>query len=214
MSLTDKLDKRTKKAVEGKLKNLQACVTDVEKLSGLKYPRYYIEPVLAVAESNDNVGGLGVLYARTIPVEVLGRVEILVEVTAPLLLYATKGILRLVLAHEFLHYLELVRNFMKLDVVSNMTSSSLYEERHTDYSRALNPSHVFSNKRLVSNLKKQTSIGLEDEKLNEKCKARWIERGLPMTKVALAMNQSRISISAIMQSQFDPDAMALITKIL
>ena len=113
LSKTEMLDKKTKKSIEAKMKNLIAAVSEVEQFSGLKYPSYYVEPVLTVTESTDNMGGLGVLYARTIPVEVNGRVEILVEVTAPLLLYSTKVTLRLVLAHEFLHYVELVRNFTK-----------------------------------------------------------------------------------------------------
>ena len=156
------------------------------------------------------MGGLGVLYARTVPVDVNGRVEILVEVTAPLLLYSTKVTLRLVLAHEFLHYVELVRNFTKLDVVSQITSTSMYEERYSDYSRAIDPSKVFSNKKLVSDLKKRTSAGLDDEKLNEKCKTRWIEKGLPIAKIPLGSNQVRVSMESIVRSTFDPKVKSLV----
>ena len=60
------------------MKNIYSEIALVEKLSGLKYPQYYIEPVLTVAESTDNMGGIGVLYARTIPVELNDRVEIIV----------------------------------------------------------------------------------------------------------------------------------------
>ena len=164
LAKSDRLDRKTKKSVEAKMKNLAACISEVEKLSGLKYPPYYVEPVLTVTVSTDNMGGLGVLYARTIPIEANGRVEILVEITAPLLLYATKVTLRLVLAHEFLHYVELVRNFTRMDALSQISSSSIYEERYTDSSRALEPGKVFANKKLVSDLKKRTSAGLDDEK--------------------------------------------------
>ena len=132
LEATDKLDKKTKRSVASKLKNLVSAVSEIEKFSGLKYPQFLIEPLLRVVESNDNVGALGVLYARTIPVDMEGKVQILIEVTDPLVLYSTKVTLRLVLAHEFLHYLELVRKFTRMDVVSQITSSSLYEERHRD----------------------------------------------------------------------------------
>lgn len=210
---TDKLDKKVKKSIDEKMKNLLGCIGEVEKMSGVKYPQYYVEPTLTVTQSNDNMGGWGVLYARTIPVEINGRVEILVEVSAPLLLCATKLTLRLVLAHELLHYLELVRNFSKLDLVSNITSSSMYEERYSDYSRALDPSKIFSNKRLVANLKSKTSAGLDDEKLNEKCRTKWIEKGLPIVKIALGENQVRVSMEAILRSTFDPKAKDLVAKL-
>ncbi|MGI0091010.1 MAG: hypothetical protein ACREBS_04825 [Nitrososphaerales archaeon] len=209
---TERLDKRTKKSIETKMKNVESCITEVEKYSGLKYPSYYIEPVLTVTDSEDNIGGLGILYARTIPFEVKGRIEILVELTAPLLLYSTKATLRLVLAHEFLHYIELVRNFTKLDLVSQITSSSVYEERFTDSSRAVDPSKIFSNKKLVRDLNKRASAGLDDEKLNEKCKIKWIEKGLPIAKIPLARNQTRVSIEAIVRSNFDGRVRELVNK--
>lgn len=213
ISKTDKLGNKTKKSVETKMKNLLSCISDVEKFSGMKYPPYYIEPVLTVTQANDNVGGLGVLYARTIPVEVNGQVEIVVEVTAPLLLYSTKATLRLVLAHEFLHYLELVRNFTKLDIVSQITSSSIYEERYSDYSRAVDPSKVFSNKKLATDLKKQTSAGLDDEKLNEKCRIKWIEKGFPIARIPIGENQVRVSMEAVMRSKFDPKVKNLVATL-
>ena len=213
LAKSERLDKKTKKSVEAKMKNLLACVSEVEKFSSLKYPSYYVEPVLTVTESNDNVGGLGVLYARTIPIEANGRVEIVVEVTAPLLLYATKVTLRLVLAHEFLHYVELVRNFTKMDVVSQISSSSMFEERYADSSRAVEPGKVFKNKKLVSDLKKRTSAGLDDEKLNERCKTKWIEKGLPVAKISLAGNQVRVSMESVMRSDFDPKVKNLVANL-
>lgn len=195
------------------MKNVYSEVSLVEKLSGLKYPQYYIEPVLTIAESSDNMGGIGVLYARTIPVEVDGRIEIVVELTAPLILFATKATLRLVLAHEFLHYVELVRSFSKLDIVSQTISSSLYEESFSDFSRALDPSKIFSNKKLIRDLKKKTSNGLTDEKLNEKCRTKWLEKGLPVTRIPLSQNQLKVSIESVMRSNFDPKLQDLVENL-
>ena len=213
LNVSPGIDKKTKRSITSKLKNLLAAVEEVEHLSGMKYPKYYVDPSLTVAESGDNMGGLGVLYSRTIPIEVGGRVEILVEISAPLILYATKVTLRLVLAHEFLHYVELVRNFTKMDLLSQITSSSMYEERHTDYSRAIDPSKIFSNRRLVSELRKRTSAGLDDEKLNEKCRTKWIEKGLPIARISLARNQIRVSVDSILRSTFDPGVKRLITEL-
>ncbi len=210
---TDALDSKMKKSLVTKMKNIESAVSDVEKFSGLKYPAYYIEPVLTVTESNDNMGGLGVLYARTIPIELNGRVEIFVEITAPLLLYSTRVTLRLVLAHEFLHYAELVRSFTRLDIVSQIASASMYEETHTDNSRALDPARVFSNRKLVTDLKKRTSSGLHDEKLNEKCRIKWIEKGLPVAKIAIGNNQVRVPIDSISRSAFDPKIKDLVARL-
>ena len=195
------------------MKNIYSEIALVEKLSGLKYPKYYIQPVLTVAESTDNMGGIGVLYARTIPVELNERVEIIVELTAPLVLFATRTTLRLVLAHEFLHYVELVRSFSKLDIVSQTVSSSLYEERFSDSSRAVDPSKIFSNKKLISDLKKKTSSGLSDEKLNEKCRTRWLEKGLPVIKIPLSENQLRVSVESVIRSNFDPKVKDIINNL-
>jgi hypothetical protein len=211
ISSSEVIDKRTKSSVARKLKTVQTLVSEIESMTKFGYPPYYIEPVLTVAETLDNVGGLGVLYARTIPVETSGTVQIVVELTAALLLYATKKTLRLVLAHELLHYVELVRNFTRLEIASEITSESIYEERHTDYSRAVDPSMVFSSKSLVRDLRKRTFAGFDDEKLNEKCRAKWIEKGLPVKKIPIGQNQVRISVEAIARSRFDPKVAQLLS---
>lgn len=207
------LDNRTKKSITSKFKNVETAVKDVEENSGIKYPAHYVEPVLTVTEATDNVGGMGVMYARTIPIETSGTVQIVVELSAPLVLFATKKTLRLVLSHELLHYVELVRNFTRMDVISQITSSSMYEERHTDYSRAVDPSKVFTSKALVRDLRKRTSAGLDDEKLNLKCKEKWIEKGLPVRKIALGQNQVNVSIESIARSNFDPKLKELVSRL-
>jgi hypothetical protein len=212
ISTSEFLDKRMKVSIGRKLKTVQNLVEEIESMSKIKYPPYYVEPILTVAESGDNVGGLGVLYARTIPVEINGSVQIVVELTAALLVYSTKKTLKLVLAHELLHYVELVRSFSSMELASQVTSGSIYEERYTDSSRAIDPAKVFSSKSLVRDLKKKTSVGLDDEKLNEKCRTRWIEKGLPVKKIPIGLNQVNISVEAIARSTFDPKVVELVSK--
>ncbi|MCL5067133.1 MAG: hypothetical protein M1368_02115 [Thaumarchaeota archaeon] len=207
------LDKRTKKSIATKLKKVEAAIKEIESYSGITYPPYFVEPVLTVVEASDNIGGMGVMYARTIPVEANGTVQIVVEVSAPLLLYSTKKTLRLVLGHELLHYVELVRDFTKMDVVSQITASSMYEERYSDYSRAIDPSKVFTNKSLIRDLNKKTSAGLDDEKLNSKCKEKWIEKGLPVRKIPIGQNQVNVSVESIVRSNFDQKLVELVSRL-
>ena len=208
------LDSKTKKSIASKMKNVVEGVQSVEKASGIRYPPYYVEPVLTVVPATGNVpDGLGVLYARTIPVEFEGTVRVVVEISAPLVLFATKATMKLVLAHEFLHYVELVKNFVSMDIVSQITASTIFEERFTDSSRAVDPARVFSSKKLVRDLGRKTSVGLDDPKLNEKCNDKWISKGMPMRRLAMGSNQVSISVQAIGHSKFDPKVIELVSRI-
>jgi hypothetical protein len=208
------LDKRTKRSINSKVKNVAEAIQLIEKSSGFRYPLYYIEPVLTIVPPADNVeAGVGVLYARTIPLEIQGKVMIVVEITAPLVLYATKATLRLVLAHEFLHYVELIRNFSSMNLTSQITSSSIFEERFTDYSRAIDPFFVFKEKKFAKSIAKKTTTGFDDPKLNEKCKEKWMEKGLPVAKIGLGTNQVNVGVDSVLRSDFDPKIKELISKI-
>jgi hypothetical protein len=210
---TTLLKNALKKKISLKMKNVLAAVSEIESYSGLRYPTYYIEPVLTVTTSQNNADGIGVLFARTIPLENRGTIEIIVQISAPLVLYATKASLRLILAHEFLHYMELVRNFSKGILTSQITSDSIYEEYFADSSRALDPSKIFKNKKLTSDLKKKTKSGFSDEKLNEKCAKNWIDEGLPMAKITMGQNQVHVSIESVMRSSFDAKTLELLSKL-
>jgi len=207
------VDKKTATSIRTKLKRVDEEVKSIERSSGLTYPPYYVEPVLRVVESGDNTGGLGVLYARTIPVDVNGSITIVVELSAPLVLYGTKRVLRIILAHELLHYLELVRRFVRMDISSQITSSSIMEEQYQDNSRVIDPSIVFKDKRLISQLRKEHLEGFTEERLNEKCKSKWIERGLPVQKMPIGANQVSVSPESIIKTSFDHKAVDLVSGI-
>jgi hypothetical protein len=181
------------------------AATAVERASGLRYPPYYVEPILNLVSTQDNVGGVGILYARTLPVQTQGRVVIVVQLSAPFVMYATKTVLKLVLAHEFLHYVDLVGRLSSMSVASEMSSAYVFEERFSDMERLGDALAVFRNdKRLPKQLAKRISAGLEDDKLNQKCKKFWIEKQLPMARLALGLNQVSLQVNAIVNSQFDP----------
>ncbi|MHB8567044.1 MAG: hypothetical protein ACYC7D_02500 [Nitrososphaerales archaeon] len=204
---------KLKKSIASKMKNVIEGVEATEKSSGLQYPPYYVEPILTLVESRDNVYGLGVLYARTRPVESNGTVRIVVELSAPLLLYGSKSLLKVILAHEMLHYVELVRRFVKMDLVTQITSASIFEEGFEDASRAIDPSKVYKDKKLIALLRKKEKTGFTDEKLNEKCRVKWIEKGLPIAKIPAGRNQASISVESIMRTNFDPKVRDLIANI-
>ena len=210
---TNLLDKKLKNRIAARMKNVTEGVKLIEHASGISYPPHYVEPVLTVVESQDNLGGIGVLYARTVPVEANGKVSIVVELSAPLVLYGTKAFLKMILAHELLHYVELVKNFTSMEISSQITSSSIFEEQYRDASRAVDPAKIYREKKIVSMLKKREVEGFADEKLNEKCKAKWIEKGLPVHKIPVGENQATISVESIMSTSFDPKVKELVSKI-
>ena len=85
------------------------CVKRIAKASGIKYPSYYIEPSITISVSPLEMEQVGILFARTIPiVSVDNRIDVIIQLTAPLIAYGIKGTIQAVLAHEFLHYLELM----------------------------------------------------------------------------------------------------------
>jgi len=201
---TDLLDTKLKKKIIAKFQVVQEIVLFLEGETGIKYPPYYVEPVLTVVESFDNIGGLGVLYARTIPVDYQGRVAIVIQLSAPLVLYGLKTTIRAILGHEFLHYVDLVRRFVLMDTTSIQAGETLFEEQYVDAKRAVDPSSVFKNKKLVTQISKRIGDGLKDAKLDEKCRINWLEKGLPTVKTTLNQNHSRISVKTIQRSIFDP----------
>ncbi len=195
-----------------RMKNVSEGVQVVESATGLSYPPYYIEPSLRlVTDAGHGAEGVGVLYARTLPVELNSQIQILVELTAPLVLFASKTTLKLVLAHEFLHYVELVKNFTTFNLTSEMTASTIFEELFVDSTRAVDPNLVFKNKRFARNLIKKTAGGLDDPKLNEKCRLKWIEKGMPVFKIPVGSNQVKISAGSVLSSNFDPKVIELVS---
>ena len=214
VSETPKLDDKTKKRIVAKMATVRDVVSEIEKASGVSYPVYYIDPILTISISPDVNGGIGILYARTIPVETRGTVEIVIQVSAALVLYSTKTTLRLVLAHEFLHYLELVKRFSGGEILSQLSSSSMFEEQFDDTRKTANPLTVFPKKRkLAKDLASNFLSGFSDDKLNEKCRKSWIEKGLPTVKISMGANQVKISMESLARSSFDPKVLELMSKL-
>ncbi len=171
----------------------------VEEASGLKYPFYYAEPSLVISTSTVEFTEMGILFARTIPVvDAHKQLHVVVQITAPLISYGLKGTIHAVLAHEFMHYLELVNRIVKMEVISDEVSGTLFEGTYADASRLIEERVVFkSDPTLIRHITTRFPEGFRDLKLEEKIMKTWIKKGLPTSKVSLDANIIKIPIEAM-----------------
>ncbi len=191
-------------------KYLVAAVKRVEKASGLRYPEYYVEPVLPIARSRVEVGPLGVLYARVIPMAKTGTLSIVVQFTAALVAFAPKGTLEAVAGHEFTHYVDLVRRISKLNVTSDERATTLFESSYADIERTVKPSSIFKETSLVRLIDRKFSRGLLDERLNAHVEKSWIGRNLPVRFIAPEENVVKVGIRSVLPGSLDPRVLARI----
>jgi len=194
-----------------RVKVLEKCVQEVEDASNLKYPEYYIEPILPIYSGSP--GGVAVYYARTLPYTSPSGLDIAVQVTAALLKYSTKSTLKTVLAHELLHYIDLVRRMSKFEMISDEVSTSTFEAMYSDMGRAIKPEYVYSDRTLVRNIKKKFADGFEDFKLKEKTLSNWINKGKPVMELPPEENVVRIPVNMILSIKFDPILLLRIREI-
>lgn len=202
------------KRIKAKSGTLEGAVRRVEKASGLAYPPYYIEPSLPLATSSIEFGSIGALYARVIPATPDGRLVIVVQFTAPLLMFGLKGTVEAVAAHEFTHYVDLVRRFSSMQVTSDERAGTLFESEYADEERVIDPALIFAGeKSLASLVKRKFKAGLSDEKLNEKVAKGWIDKSLPTRRVAPEENTVNVSVASIARANFDPMVLSKIKEI-
>ena len=185
-------------------------INRIEKASNVNFPIAYVEPSVIVSSSNPNSFEFGILFARTIPVITKNILQIVIQISAPLVAYGLKGTIHAVLAHEFLHYLELIRKITKMDLLSDEISTSIFENVYTDSERLFEHRAVFSDKTLLSHITKKFPSGFRDYKLEDKVIKYWIEKNLPTTELTLDTNVTKLSADFISRMKLKPD---IITKI-
>jgi hypothetical protein len=179
-------------------------VKRVSKSSGIRYPSYYIEPSIVLSVSPLEMDQLGVLFARTIPtVSYDNRVDVLIQLTAPLVAYGMKGTIHAVIAHEFLHYLELMGRMANMDIISDEVSGTLFEGKYADLTKLFDPKNVFKDRSLVQLITKKFPEGFHDPKLERKCVSMWLKKGLPATRISMEENAVRIPVSAMANTEID-----------
>ena len=192
------------KKIKKRIKYVEDGISKIESASGLKYPSYYVEPILPLSSSHIEAYQIGVLYARIMPIETFTGLEILVQISAPLVVFGLKTTIRAVLAHEFLHYIELLRRFNNLDIVSDSLSTSLFESLYSDYGKLFEPKLIFKDRKLIKLLDEKFLNGPHDEKLHAKTLKKWIEKGLPTINLSPDSNIIRVPVSLILNMKIDP----------
>ena len=204
----DKIPRAVARKVRLRMKILSGAVQRVEKASGIRYPPYYVEPVLPVSRSGTEYGQMGVMFARVIPHTATGNLVILVQFTAALVALGTKGTIEAVAAHEFTHYVELVRRLSTKDVISDEAATTLYEASYADAERTVPPRLLFSEKALISLVSRKFKPELSDPALNKKVGEAWVGKNLPIRWVGPDENRVNIPMGMVASAKFDPGVLA------
>ena len=163
-----------------------------------------------MSSSSVNSFEYGVLFARTIPITTKNGLHIVIQISAPLVAYGLKGTIHAILAHEFLHYLELIRKISNMELVSDEVSANLFENVYADSERLFEPRAVFTDKTLLSHITKKFPSGFRDYKLEDKVIKYWIEKNLPTTNITLDTNITKLSPDLFSKMKLAPN---LISKI-
>ncbi len=195
-------DGRFLKSIYKRVEVLDSCVKEVEASANLKYPDYYVEPILPIYTGSSN--GIAVYYARTLPYSTPSGLDIVIQLTAALISYGSKSSLKTVLAHEFLHYLDLVRRMSKFEILSDEIRTSTFEAMYSDLERTIKPEYVYSDKNLIRSIKKKFVEGFEDKSLKEKTLDRWINKRKPVVELPPEENIVRIPVNMVLTIKFDP----------
>jgi hypothetical protein len=209
----EKVPRALAKKVRLRMGIVQQSVERAEKASGLRYPQYYIEPTLPVSKGGGEYGQIGVFFARVIPTTATGSLMILVQFTAALVAYGTKGTLDAVAAHELTHYVELVRKLAGSNIVSDEVTTTLYEASFADSERTVPAKLLFSDKALVGLLTRKFKPELSDPALNKKINESWIAKDLPIRWIGPEANRVNLEMSVIAGARFDPEVVRKASEI-
>ena len=192
---------------------VQGAVQRVEKASGLRYPPYYVEPTLPCSKTGAEYGQMGVLFARVIPTVATGSVVILVQFSAALVAFGTKGTIEAVAAHEFTHYVDLVRKLSTKDITSDEQVTTLFEASFRDAEHTVPPKLLFTEKALVGLVTRKFKGDLVDIPLTKKVGDQWVAKNLPIHWVDPAENVLKVPMAAIASTKFDPAVLAKIASL-
>jgi len=179
-------------------------INRIEKASGIQFPIAYVEPSVVVSSQSPNSYEFGILFARTIPVMVEGNFQVVIQISAPLVAFGLKGTIHAILAHEFLHYLELIRKISKMDLLSDEISGNLFENVYADETRLFEARAVFKDRTLLNHIIKKFPSGFRDYKLEDKVIKFWIDKDLPKTNVSLDTNTVKLSVESLSKIKLDP----------
>lgn len=185
-----------------------AGIDRIEKASGINFPIAYVEPSLVLSSSSSY--DYGILFARTIPLISKDQLQVVIQISGPLVAYGLKGTIHAILAHEFLHYLELIRKVSKMEILSDEISGNLFENVYTDSTRLFEPRLVFNDKTLLFHITKKFPAGFRDYKLEDKAVNFWTKKNLPTTNITMDTNIVKLSAESLAKIKIDPSLLAKI----
>jgi hypothetical protein len=194
-----KLDSKIYYQIMTRRKIIDEAIKRVEKVTSIEYPDYYIEPSLLISSSEVEFGQHSILYARTIPLCTRqNQIKIMIQLSAPLVLYGLRGTIHAVMAHEFLHYLDFMKKIINLEVSSDAIPQTGFEASFIDSEKTIDYKIVFKNDR---SLRKMIDLkfnqGLNDPRLDKKTKTSWIDKKLPTKHMTIVNNYTRLPFYAI-----------------
>ena len=178
-------------------------IARIEKASGIHFPVAYVEPSVVISQPAGSFD-YGIFFARTMPVVTDQKVEVIIQITAPLVAYGLRGTIHAILAHEFLHYLELLKRMSRMEIVSDEVSGNLFESMYADTTRLFEPRAVFNDKTLLLHITKKFPEGFRDYKLEDKVLKNWIQKKLPAINIALDRNIVKIPAGVLARTRIDP----------
>ena len=181
-----------------------AGINRIEKAAGISFPIAYVEPSMILSSAEPTSYQYGILFARTIPLIFDDKLQVVIQITAPLVAYGLKGTIHAILAHEFLHYLELIRKFSKMDILSDEITGNLFESVYADETRLFEPKAVFNDKTLLLHITKKFPAGFRDYKLEDKVIKYWLEKNLPKSNISLDTNIVKLSAKSLAKIKLDP----------
>ena len=184
---------------------IEEVIDRIQRLTEIEYPHYFIEPRLLIATSPLEHEQFSILYARTIPIcNKDNEIEVFIQLFAPLVIYALKGTIHSVIAHEFLHYLDILNKIINLEISSNTPNDTLFENIFTDNEKLFNHARVFKkDKYLTKIITKKFENGFLDEKLNDKSIRLWIQKKMPIEKMSIESNYTKLPFLSLANTEID-----------
>ena len=188
-------------------------INRIEKASGINYPIAYVEPSVIVSQPDPSSFQYGILFARTIPLVLEDKLQVVIQISAPLVAYGLKGTIHAILAHEFLHFLELIHRVSKMEMLSDEISGNIFENVYADETRLFEPKAVFDDRTLLLHITKKFPAGFRDYKLEDKTLKFWIEKELPKTNISLDTNITKLSAETLAKIKLNPNFLTKLEEI-
>ncbi len=186
-------------------------INRIENASGINYPIAYVDPSIVLSSSSSY--DYGILFARTIPLIFENQLQVVIQISSPLIAYGLKGTIHAILAHEFLHYLDLIRKVSKMELLSDEISGNLFENVYTDSTRLFEPRAVFNDRTLLLHITKKFPAGFKDYKLEDKTIKFWIKKDLPTTNITMDTNIVKLSTEVLSKIKLDKTLLKKIAEL-